>query len=306
MIGWAWYAVAVVALVSAVAGCGALTAEEPERDEDGRTVVSGVASEVDTTVGAASGAVSVDEEAAEGADEFVSDGAVSGGSGQGADAILGIRFGEHKEYERLVVDFGVGEEPADEVPRWALHRTPGDGLLRVDLLSARTTAVSDGKLGGSEDSILDGFHVVRAPDDGLFVDVLAGENFEYRTMELEDPARLVVDFRAADGEVEAPSPEAAFNTVLVEPRSGARIEDVLTVSGYSRNPEAMNTVLLEDAEGKILARKSVLSNDWASTWGYFEATLDVPGFTGKGKLRAGAGSARGGEFEGVEIPIVGD
>ena len=260
MIGWSWFAVAVVALMFTVAGCGTLTAEEPERDEGGQTVVSGVASDsdVDTTVGAASGAVSIDEEeAAGGADEFVSEGAVSGGSGQGADAILGIRFGEHGDYERLVMDLGVGEEPAGEVPRWSLHRTPGDGLLRVDLPSTRTTAVSDGKLGGSETSILDGFHVVRAPDDGLFVDVLAGEDFEYRTMELENPGRLVIDFRAADGELEIPSPEAAFNTVLVEPRSGTHIEDVLTVSGYSRNPEAMNTVILEGAEGKVLARKSV-------------------------------------------------
>lgn len=302
----ALYFIVVLALLSPVAACGALTAEQPERDE-GKTVVSGTSSDVDTTVGATSGTVSDGEaEAAGGDDEFVSDGAASGGSGRAADAILGVRFGQHEGYERLVVDLGVGDEPAGAVPRWTLRRSPGDGLLRVDLPSVRNTAVSDGNLGEAGASILDGFCVVRAPEDGLFVDVLAGEEFEYRTMELEDPARLVVDFRAADGELEVPPPKAAFNTVLVEPRSGAEVGGALTVSGYSRNPEAMNTIFLEGPAGKILARKSVLGNDWTSTWGYFEATLDIPSFTGEGKLRVGAASARDGEFEGVEIPVVRD
>jgi hypothetical protein len=148
--------------------------------------------------------------------------------------------------------------------------------------------------------------VVRAPDEGLFVDVFAGEGFEYRTMELGDPARLVVDFRAGGGELDVPLPEAAHNTVLVDPRSGARTTDgALTVSGYSRNPEAMNALVLEGPEGRVLARKSVLGNDWTATWGYFEATLDVPGFSGEGTLRVGAGSARDGEFEGVAVPVTG-
>jgi hypothetical protein len=94
--------------------------------------------------------------------------------------------------------------------------------------------------------------------------------------------------------------------VLVEPRVGARVGDTLTVSGYSRNFEASNSIALTDSGGRIVVRRTVLSNDWASTWGYFEATLDVPPFGGKGTLRVGARSARDGNFEGVEVPVKGD
>jgi hypothetical protein len=89
----------------------------------------------------------------------------------------------------------------------------------------------------------------------------------------------------------------------VEPRAGARVGDPLTVCGYSRNFEATNNIILADHNGKTVVRRTVLSNDWTSTWGYFEATLDLPSFTGKGILRVGAESARDGTFEGVEVPV---
>jgi hypothetical protein len=91
--------------------------------------------------------------------------------------------------------------------------------------------------------------------------------------------------------------------VLVEPRAGARIDTPLTVSGYSRNFEASNTVVLADSKGEVIAQQNVRSNDWASTWGYFEATLDLPSFSGSGTLRVGAESARDGTFDGVEMPV---
>ena len=71
----------------------------------------------------------------------------------------------------------------------------------------------------------------------------------------------------------------------------------------SRNPGAANTITLIGPRGKILVRRTVGSNDWSHTWGYFEATLDLPSFSGRGKLRVGTGSARDGTFEGVEIPV---
>jgi hypothetical protein len=54
-----------------------------------------------------------------------------------------------------------------------------------------------------------------------------------------------------------------------------------------------------------VVQQTVRSNDWASTWGYFEATLDLPSFSGKGTLRVGTESARDGNFEGVEVPVRG-
>jgi hypothetical protein len=146
---------------------------------------------------------------------------------------------------------------------------------------------------------------VRAPEGGMFVDVLAREGFRYRVLELTGPARLVVDLQATDARPKEPPPARGGETVLVEPRPGARVSDPLTVSGYSRNFEASNIIVLKSDGGEILARETVLANDWSSTWGYFEATLDLPPLPEKGTLSVGTESARDGSFEGVEIPVRG-
>jgi hypothetical protein len=226
----------------------------------------------------------------------------SGGSSYEADAVLAVRHGVHEGYERVVLDLGTGEEPAETVPEWTLRASPKGGLLRVTLPSMSRTAVSDGPLG---DALLESFYVVRAPEGGMFVDVLARKAFEYRVMELSDPARLVVDFEPSGSLLEVRPPAVGGDTVLAEPRAGARVGDPLTVCGYSRNFEASNTIVLADPRGETVIRRTVLSNDWASTWGYFEATLDLPSFTGKGTLRVGTESARDGAFEGVEVPVKG-
>ena len=217
--------------------------------------------------------------------------------------MLAVRHGAHGGHERVVLDLGVGAEPAGTVPRWTLSSPRGDNLLRVDLPSVNATRVSDGGLG---DGLMRSFHVVRAPEGGMFVDFSSRGAFLYRVLQLEDPARLAVDFRPADAPPTRPPPAAGGDTVLVEPRPDARVSDPLTVSGYSRNPEAANTVVLTDTGGEILVRETVTGNDWTSTWGYFEATLDLPSFSGEGTLRVGAASARDGSFRGVEIPVRGD
>ncbi|MCA1837393.1 MAG: Gmad2 immunoglobulin-like domain-containing protein [Actinobacteria bacterium] len=77
----------------------------------------------------------------------------------------------------------------------------------------------------------------------------------------------------------------------------------LKVSGYSRNFEASNTITLMDSSGNVLSQSTVLSNDWAETWGYFEAQLTFPAFQGQASLSAGSDSPRNGSFEVVEVPI---
>src|SRR5215207_10109621 len=205
---------------------------------------------------------------------FVTRPEASGGSSYEADTVLAVRYGAHEGYERVVLDHGTGDEPA----------------------------VSDGTLG---DALLQSFYVVRAPDGGMFVDVFARKSFGYRVLELSDPARLVVDFKPEGSPLKSRPPAVGGATVLVEPRAGARIGDPLTVCGYSRNFEASNTIVLEDSKGRAVIRRTVLSNDWTSTWGYFEATLDLPPFGGKGTLRVGTESARDGTFEGAEVPVKG-
>jgi hypothetical protein len=231
---------------------------------------------------------------------FVARTEASGGSGYDADTVLAVRYGVNEDYERAVIDLGTGLEPAGPVPEWSLVSQEGEGLLRVTLPSVSATRVSDGEFG---DGILESFHLVRAPEGGMFMDIFAREAFLYRVVELGDPARLVVDFKPKGGDVKAPLPSEGGDTVLVEPRPSARISDPLTVNGYSRNSEAGNTITLIDSDGKVLVRRTVLSNDRGHTWGYFEATLDLPPFSGKGTLKVGTESAHNGSFEGAKIPV---
>jgi hypothetical protein len=254
----------------------------------------------ESTVGVASS--DAVEDAGSSPEPFGAGPRAEGGTGFEADTLLAVRHGMHEGFERVVLDLGAGKEPAVAVPRWTLDSPGGRGLLRVNLPSANATGVSDGAFGRG---LLESFHVVRAPEGGMFVDVSARKDFRYRVFGLTSPARLVMDFRPAGGPLTQPALAEGENTVLVEPRPGAAISDPLTVSGYSRNFEASNTITLTNAREKVLLRTTVTANDWSSTWGYFEATLDLPPFTGRGTLKVGTESARDGTFEGVEIEVKG-
>jgi hypothetical protein len=224
----------------------------------------------------------------------------SGGFGYDADTVLAVRYEVNEDYERAVIDLGTGLEPAGRVPKWSLVSQEGNGLLRVTLPSASATCVSDGRFGGR---LLESFHVVRPPEGGMFMDIFTRKAFLYRVVELGDPARLVVDFEPKGG-LKASPPAVGGDTVLVEPRPNASISDPLTVNGYSRNSEGANAVTLVDSDGKVLVRRTVLNNDGGRhTWGYFEATLDLPSLSGNGTLKVGTENAQDGSFEGVEIPV---
>jgi Immunoglobulin-like domain of bacterial spore germination len=223
----------------------------------------------------------------------------SGGSGYDADTVLAVRYEVNEDYERAVIDLGTGLEPAGPVPEWSLVSHRGDGLLRVTLPSASATCVSDGVFG---DGLLESFHVVHAPEGGMFMDIFVREAFLYRVTELDDPARFVVDFKPR-GDLKAPLPAEGGDTVLVEPRPHARISDPLTIDGYSRNTKVATTITLIDSNGKVLVRRSVRSNEWNHSWRYFEATLDLPSLSGNGTLKVGTENAKDGSFQGVEIPV---
>jgi hypothetical protein len=276
------------------------SADAGSRPEAAAVATSAAEDQPESTVGVASSDAAEDGSGA--ARPFGSEPRAEGGSGFEADTLLAVRHGSHGDFERVVLDLGAGEEPAGAVPRWTLDSPEEDCLLRVNLPSANATVVSDGGFG---DGLLRNFHVVRAPEGGMFVDVLAREGFRYRVLELTGPARLVVDLQATDARPKEPPPARGGETVLVEPRPGSKVSDPLTVSGYSRNFEASNIIVLKSDGGEILARETVLANDWSSTWGYFEATLDLPPLPEKGTLSVGTESARDGSFEGVEIPVRG-
>jgi hypothetical protein len=225
---------------------------------------------------------------------------MSGGAEGVADGILGVRFERSEGYERAIIDFGSGGAPASRVPAWSLSSPTGEGYARITFPDVEATSVSDGSHGGF---ILGNFYVVRAPGGGMFVDLLATGAFQYRVTELSDPGRLLIDYRPADVELGFPLPAQAEKTVLFEPRVGEAATNPLRISGYSRNFEASNTVMLRDSNGDVLLQTTVLSNDWLDAWGYFEASLEIPAFEGQAVLQVGAESPRDGSFEGAEVPI---
>jgi Immunoglobulin-like domain of bacterial spore germination len=225
---------------------------------------------------------------------------MSGGAEGVADGILGVRFERSEDYERAIIDFGSGGVPASRVPAWSLSSPTGEGYARITFPDVEATSVSDGSLGSF---ILDNFYVVRAPGGGMFVDLLATGAFQYRVTELSDPGRLLIDYRPADVELGFPLPAQAERTVLFEPRVGEAATNPLRISGYSRNFEASNTVMLRDSNGDVLLQTTVLSNDWLDAWGYFEASLEIPAFEGQAVLQVGTESPRDGSFEGAEVPI---
>lgn len=225
---------------------------------------------------------------------------MKGGTEGAADSIRGIRFGEQEGYERAIIDFGSGDASASRVPAWSLSSPTGEGYARITFPDVGATSVPDGVFGGS---IMNNFYVVRAPDEGMFVDIFATGAFQYRVTELSDPGRLIIDYRPANDTLSFPIPAQSRKTVLFEPREGEAITSPLKVSGYSRNFEASNDITLRDSNGNVLSQDTAMSNDWADTWGYFETSLEFPAFEGQATLQVGSGSPRDGSFEGVEVPV---
>src|SRR5215210_410839 len=281
-------------------GCGQGTREDQENGASEGSSDSQTRQETtvrgDETAGSGSG--SGTEKASEA--PFGAAPEMSGGSEGAAKDIMEVKFEQGEGYERAIVSFGSGGGPASGVPAWSLSSPDGEGYTRITFPDLESTMDSDGGFGGS---ILNNFYVVRAPGGGLFLDIYATRAFQYRVTELYDPGRLVVDYRPAGVDLSFPIPVQAQRTVVFEPRAREAITSPLEVSGYSRNPEASNTIALLDADGDILARSTALSNDWLDTWGYFETTLEFPAFEGTASLRVGGESARDGSFEGVEVPI---
>ncbi len=284
---------------SAEASAGAASGGSAETSKESMSGAGGMPEATTTGASRIEGGLAGAADASSGV-PFVAKTQTSGGSGYDADTVLAVRYGVYEDYERAVIDLGTGLEPAGPVPEWSLASQDGKGLLRVTLPSASATRVSDGDFG---DGLLESFHVVRAPEGGMFMDIFVREAFLYRVVEIGDPARLVVDFEPKGGDLKVPLPAEGGDTVLVEPRPNTRISDPLTVSGYSRNSEAANTITLIDSDGKVLVRRTVLSNDQGHTWGYFEATLDLPPFSGEGTLKVGTESAHNGSFEGTKISV---
>ncbi|BBL79628.1 hypothetical protein RxyAA322_14820 [Rubrobacter xylanophilus] len=220
----------------------------------------------------------------------------SGGEEGAARTIAEVRFGRHQGYERAVIEFD-----SPRVPRWSLSTPLGEGYSRISLPDIETARQTGGDFGGQ---IMADYYVVRNPQGGFFVDVFATGPFRYRLLELQNPGRLVLDYAPAGGSLARPLPVRGERNVVMEPRPGQAVSGTLVVSGYSRNFEALTTVLLQGPDGSVLARKNVTASAWSEAWGYFETTVEVPPFRGEATLLVGAESPRDGTFQGIEVPVV--
>lgn len=233
-------------------------------------------------------------DAAESAD-FTADDALTGGGDIAGASIANVRFGQHEGFERLVIDF----EDAGTLPQWRLDMAAAEGVLRIHLPNVKATAFTDGELAGA---LLSNVYVVRNLDGSLFVDVFTPASFKYRVEELGDPVRLVIDV-AAEGTDTNSLPVTSKSTVLISPRPWPTLKGTLAVSGYSRNFEANNVIILQDGEGNELARAIATSTDYIETWGFFSTELSIPDRTGTGVLLVGDFDAQSGSFTGVTIPV---
>jgi len=236
------------------------------------------------------GTLRVDERAVGEDGRFVVEPTQRGGEGM-ARTIREVRFGRQEGYERLVVEFGSGDGPAERVPVWFLASPEGDSSLRVEFPGVSETEVAQGDLPGE---LMDSFYVSRRPagEAGYLLEVLSPGAFSYRVTELRDPARLILDYRQEDSAFVLPQPATSERVVLLQPREGVIVGRDLLVSGYSRDPELPVTV--SGPGGRTLARGTATTGATdPEPWAYFEETLRIPRFEGRAVVRVGGGGDRG-------------
>ncbi len=221
-----------------------------------------------------------------------------------ADTVRDVRFGDHRSFERAVIDLGYTDVPADFAPnyRWT---TNGRGtIVRVTLPTASSTFTTDGfGLGAGISS----YYVVRS---------LNGKRLavEFHLTEaagvpevffLNYPARIVVDVPTM-GQNLYPKPAVGENDVVKQLRAGYTVgPGIFTVTGYARPFEAQGTWRIKDAFGNVAREGTYFTSDWTTTWGRFAFSADYPAYlSGRdGTLELGEYSARDGSFVGASAPI---
>jgi len=238
------------------------------------------------------------EDGGGGEDAFVASGESSGGEAGAADRIEDVRFQIFDGYERLIVDFGGGDGRAG-VPRWTVESPEEGGYVRLRFPGVRSTRVAHEDFVGS---VLDELYVVRDSGDGLFVDVFGTHGFRYRVTELPESGHLAVDLRGVPEEIRFP-PTTGDRSVVLQPREAEEVESPIDVKGYARLFEGQVTASLLDRERDVLASETVWTDDWASAWGRFGATLEFSDYEGLATLRVSGRSSKDGSFVGTETEV---
>lgn len=221
-----------------------------------------------------------------------------------ADTIRDVRFGDHGTYERMVIDLGYEEVPADFAPNYWWAYNGGQTILRLNLPTVSSAFVTDGfglGKGISRYYVVRGLNGTRISTEVHLTDAAGPATVFY----LNYPARVVVDVPLG-GQNFRPEPAFGDGVVVKQPRAGHTVgPGVFTVTGYGRPFEAVGTWRILDASGAIAREGVYYTSDWASMWGRFALTADYPAYLSgqSGTLQVGQYSARDGSFEGVSIPL---
>lgn len=221
-----------------------------------------------------------------------------------ADTIRDVRFGDHGAYERMVLDLGYEEFPADFAPDYWWTYNGGGTILRLNLPTVSSTFVTDGfglGKGISRYYVVRGLDGSRISTEVHLTDAAGPATVFY----LNYPARVVIDVPTG-GQNFRPDPAFGSNVVVKQPRAGYTVgPGIFTITGYGRPFEAVGVWRILDASGAIAREGVYYTSDWAATWGRFAVTADYPAYlSGQfGTLQVGQYSARDGSFEGVSVPL---
>jgi len=219
---------------------------------------------------------------------FTEDQDLSGGTpGSPATAVEDIRFGAGASCERVVIDFGTGGPLTDPLPEsdtipayGAIDETETVGRIRLDLPALEWAKVAHFSPGESE--LVTGVFVVRRPGANdaagtVHIDILLRADVKWRTFELQNPGRLVVDLIGSE-DAEIPSPVIAGEqtfVVLIGPRAGATVGTRFEIEGYARPFEA--SIALRVLQGDDAVVEHVTSTaDYVSMYGDFSFTTTAP------------------------------
>jgi hypothetical protein len=219
------------------------------------------------------------------------------------DTVRDVRFADHIDYERAVIDLGSRQESADLAPSYRSSYRDGDWVVRISLPTTGRTLTTGGVgLGGA----ISRYHVVRSRRGSLSVYFhLTGAASSVDTFELNHPARVVMDV-SGGGKALYAKPAVGANTVILTPRADRSVgSGTFMVRGYGRPFEGRGAWRVKDASAKVVGRGTYATSDWATTWGAFAFRVTYPQRLAgtKGTLEVGQYSPSDGAFKGASVPL---
>ncbi len=210
--------------------------------------------------------------------------------------ILGlISWQEASGCERFMFEFETEEgAPATTPPSVAVEFLSSGRILRIHLGLDRTV-VADQLV---ETTLVDRLYVVRALDDGVFVDLHLSSPSLARAFVRNSPAALNLELQMGIQPF-AGAATIAENVVVLEPSPGEETDRTVEVSGYARTFEGA-VVVITTSDGESIGQTTQAA-DWIETWGEFQTSVQLP--VGPSSLFVGEEDPADGSLEGVTVVV---